>query len=108
MGDRLATVLGYIGFSLSKLRGRSEDDQHELAERVALVMTEKLGPNERRLMFVSAMMAAEPTDQEYIAWVLGGAVPFDDSQYPYWQMFLSRADNGEEDRAPFQRSGEAA
>ena len=104
MGDRLATVLGYIGFSLSKLRGRSEDDQHELAERVALVMPEKLGPNERRLMFVSAMMAAEPTDQEYIAWVLGGAVPFEDSKYPYWQMFLSRADNVEEDRALFQRS----
>ena len=103
MGDRLATVLGYIGFSLSKLRGRSEDDQHELAERVALVLA-KLGPKERRLMFVSAMMAAEATDQEYIAWVLGGAVPYADSQYPYWQLFLSRADDVEEDRAPFQRS----
>ncbi len=105
MADRLATVLAYIGFSLSKLRGRSEDDQHELAERVALVMAEKLGPTERRLMFVASMMAAEAVDQEYIAWVLGGAVvPFEDSEYPYWQMFLSRADAVEEDIAPFQRS----
>ena len=55
-------------------------------------------------MFVSAMMAAEATDQEYIAWILGGAVPLADSKYPYWQMFLSRADDVEEDRAPFQRS----
>ena len=103
MGDRLATVLGFVGYALSRLRGRSEDDQHALAERVALVMA-KLGPRERRLMFVASMMAAEPIDQEYIAWVLGGTEPFTDSKYPYWQMFFSRADDIEEDRAPFQRS----
>ena len=107
MGDRLVNVMAFIGHALSKLRGRSEDDQHELAERVALAMS-KLGPNERRLMFVSALMAAEAIDQEYIAWVLGGAVPFEDSKYPYWQMFLSRADSVEEDLAPFQRSSKAA
>ena len=107
MGDRLVAVMAFIWHALSKLRGRSEDDQHELAERVALVMS-KLGPNERRLMFVSALMAAEAVDQEYIGWVLGGAVPLEDSKYPFWQMYLSRADSVEEDLAPFQRSNEAA
>ena len=107
MGDRLATALGFVGYALSRLRGRSEDDQHELAERVAVSLA-ALGPNERRLMFVASMMAAEAVDQEYIAWVLGGAIPFEDSKYPYWQMFLSRADGVEEDIAPFQRSGKAA
>ena len=107
MGDRLATVLGFVGYALSRLRGCSDDDQHELAERVAVSLA-ALGPNERRMMFVASMMAAEAVDQEYIGWVLGGAVPFDDSKYPYWQMYLSRADSIEEDRAPFQRPDAAA
>ena len=67
-----------------------------------------LGPNERRMIFVASMMAAEAVDQEYIAWVLGGAIPFDDSKYPYWQMLLSRADGIGEDIAPFHRPNGAA
>ena len=105
MGERIGAVRGLVGYALAKLRGRSEDDQHELAERVAVSLA-ALGPNERRMIFVASMMAAEAVDQEYVAWVLGGAIPFEDSKYPYWQMFLSRADNVEEDRAPFQRSSE--
>ena len=103
MGDRIVTVLGFVGYALSRLRGCSDDDQHELAERVAVSLA-ALGPKERRLMLVASMMAAEPIDQEYIGWVLGGAMPLTDSKYPYWQMYLSRADNVEEDLAPFQRS----
>ena len=68
----------------------------------------RLGARVRGRMFVSAMMGAEATDQEYIAWMLGGAVPLADSKYPYWQMFLSRADDIEEDIAPFQRPNGAA
>ena len=107
MGDRIVTVLGFLAYALARLRGRGEDDQHALAERVAVSLA-ALGPNERRLMFVASMMAAEAVDQEYIAWVLGGAIPFEDSKYPYWQMYLSRADGVEEDIAPFQRPNEAA
>jgi hypothetical protein len=103
--DRIVAVLANIGQALEKLRRvRGEDDMHELAERIAAVMSDKLGPNERRLMFVSALMAAEAVDQEYVGWVLGGAVPFEDSKYPYWQMFLAREDDTEENRAAFQRS----
>ena len=37
MSERLVNVMAFIVSALSKLRGRSEDDRHELAERVALV-----------------------------------------------------------------------
>ena len=107
--DRLVGVLAYIGQALEKLRkAKCEDDRHELAERIALVMSDNLGPKERRCLFVASLMAAEPIDQEYVAWVLGGAVPFEDSKYPYWQIFLARADDAEEGRAVFQRSKAAA
>ena len=107
--DRIVAVLARIGQALAKLpKVRGEDAMHELAERIALVMSDKLGPNERRLMFVAALMAAEPVDQEYVAWVLGGAVPSEDSKYPFWQMYLAREDDTEEDRAPFRRSKVAA
>ena len=107
--DRIVGVLAEFGQALAKLpKARDEDAMHELAERIAAVMLEKFGKFERRLMFVGSCMAAEPVDQEYVAWVLGGAVPSEDSKYPYWQMFLAREDDGEEDRAPFQRSEVAA
>ena len=107
--DRIVAVLALIGQALSKLPKTSgEDAMHELAERIALVMSDKLGRNERRLMFVAGLMAAEPVDQEFVAWVLGGAVPLEDSKYPFWQMYLARQDDTEEDRAPFQRSEAAA
>ena len=107
--DRLVGVLALIGQALSKLRTvKCDDGRHELAERIALVMSDKLGPNERRLIFVASLMAAEPVDQAYVGWVLGGAVPSEDSKYPYWQMYLARQDDTEEDRAPFQRSKVAA
>ena len=107
--DRIVAVLARIGQALAKLpKVRGEDAMHELAERIALVMSDKLGPNERRLMFVASLMAAEPVDQEFVAWVLGGAVPLEDSKYPFWLMFLAREDDAEEDRAPFQRSKVAA
>ncbi len=103
--DRLVAVLAHIGQALEKLRkAKCDDDRHELAERIALVMSDKLGPGERRCMFVASLMAAEPIDQEYVAWVLGGAVPSEDSRYPYWQMFLAREDDVEENRAAFRRS----
>ncbi len=103
--DRIVTALAYLGHCLKKLRQVSgEDDRHELAERVASVLAEKLGPNERRCLFVAALMAAEPIDQQYIGWVLGGAVPAEDSKYPYWQMLLARADDDDENRAVFRRS----
>ncbi len=103
--DRIIGVLAYIGRSLVKLRkARGEDNQHELAERIAQAMSDKLGPRERRCLFVASLMAAEPVDQAYIGWVLGGAVPSEDSKYPYWQMVLARADDDEENRAAFQRS----
>ena len=109
MSDRIVGVLALIGQALEKLRTvKCDDDQHELAERISQAMSDKLGPNERRLMFVAALLAAEPVDQEYVGWVLGGAVPLEDSKYPYWQMFLAREDDGEEDRAPFRRSEVAA
>ena len=108
MSDRIVAVLALIGQALAKLpKVKCEDDQHELAERIASVLSDKLGPNERRLMFVASLMAAEPGDQEFVGWVLGGAVPLDDSKYPYWQMYLARQDDIEEDRAPFQRSNAA-
>ncbi len=104
--DRIIALLAVIGHALEKLRkARGEDDMHELAERIAQAMSDQLGPNERRCLFVAALMAAEPIDQEYVAWVLGGAVPSEDSKYPYWELFLARADDIEESRAPFQRSG---
>ncbi len=107
--DRIVGVLAHIGHALEKLRkAKCDDDRHQLAERIALVLSDKLGPNERRLMFVAALMAAEPIDQEFVAWVLGGAVPSEDSKYPFWQMFLARADDTEENRAPFQRSNAEA
>ena len=107
--DRLVGVLAYIGQALEKLRkAKCDDDRHELAERIAVVMSDKLGPNERRCLFVASLMAAEPVDQEFVGWVLGGAVPSEDSKYPYWQMYLARGDDDEEDRAPFQRSEAAA
>ena len=109
MSDRIVAVLARIGRALAKLpKVKCEDDQHELAERIASVMSDKLGPNERRLMFVASLLSGEPIDQEYVAWVLGGAVPSEDSKYPYWQMYLARQDDAEEDRAPFQRSEAAA
>ena len=109
MSDRIVAVLALIGHALAKLpKARDEDAMHELAERIAQAMSDKLGPNERRLMFVAALMAAEPVDQEFVAWVLGGAVPAEDSKYPYWELFLAREDDIEEDRAPFQRSEVAA
>ena len=109
MSDRIVTVLARIGQALEKLpKVRGEDAMHELAERIALVMSDEFGPNERRLMFMASLMAAEPVDQEYVAWVLGGAVPSEDSKYPFWQMYLARQDDDEEDRAPFQRSEVAA
>ncbi len=103
--DRIVGVLAVIGHALEKLRkAKCDDDRHELAEGIALVLSDNLGPGERRCLFVAALMAAEPVDQEYIAWVLGGAVPFEDSKYPYWQMFLAREDDVEENRAAFRRS----
>ncbi len=103
--DRIVAVLAHIGHTLEKLRkAKCDDDRHELTERMALVMSDKLGPGERRCMFVASLMAAEPVDQEYVAWVLGGAVPIEDSKYPYWQMFLAREDDVEENRAAFRRS----
>ena len=109
MSDRIVGVLALIGHALEKLRkAKCDDDQHELAERIAQAISDNLGPKERRALFVASLMAAEPVDQEYIAWVLGGAVPFEDSKYPYWQMFLARQDDDEENRAPFQRSEAAA
>ena len=109
MSDRIVAVLARIGRALAKLpKVKCEDDQHELAERIASVMSDKLGPNERRLMFVASLLSAEPIDQEYVAWVLGGTVPLEDSKYPFWQMYLAREDDAEEDRAPFQRSEVAA
>ena len=103
--DRIVALLAYIGHCLGKLRqAQDEDERHKLAERIALVMTEKLGPNERRCVFVASLMAAEPIDQEYIGWVLGGAVPAEDSRYPYCQMLLERTDDDEEARAAFRRS----
>ena len=109
MDDRIVDVLAHIGQALEKLpKAHGEDDMHQLAERIASVMSDKLGPNERRCIFVAALMAAEPIDQEFVAWVLGGAAPLEDSKYPYWQMFLAREDDSEEDRAPFQRSEVAA
>ena len=109
MSDRIVGVLALIGQALAKLpKVRGEDAMHELAERIALVMSDKLGRNERRLMFVASLMAAEPVDQEFVGWVLGGAVPLEDSKYPFWQMYLAREDDAEEDRAPFQRSEVAA
>ena len=109
MSDRIVGVLALIGQALEKLRTvKCDDDRHELAERISQAMSDKLGPNERRLMFVAALLAAEPVDQEYVGWVLGGAVPLEDSKYPYWQMYLVRQDDDEEDRAPFQRSEAAA
>ncbi len=103
--DRLVGVLAYIGHALAKLRQvNCDDDRHELAERIALVLSDKLGPGERRCLFVASLMAAEPIDQEYVAWVLGGAVPSEDSKYPYWQMFLAREDDSDEMRATFRRS----
>ena len=106
--DRIVAVLALIGQALEKLRkARDEDAQHELAEKMAVEMS-ALGPNERRCMFVAALLAAETIDQEYVGWVLGGAVPSEDSKYPYWQMALAREDGAEEDRAPFQRSEVAA
>ncbi len=105
MSDRIVAVLAIIGQALAKLpKARTEDDMHELAERIAQAMSDKLGPFERRCMFNGSLMAAEPVDQSYVAWVLGGAVPFEDSKYPYWQMVLAREDDDEENRAPFQRS----
>ncbi len=107
--DRIVAVLALIGQALEKLRKvKCDDDRHELAERIALVLSDKLGPNERRCLFVASLMAAEPVDQEYVAWVLGGAVPFEDSKYPYWQMFLAREDDTEENRAAFRRSNAEA
>lgn len=107
--DRILEVLAFIARMLKKLRkARGEDERHELAERIAAMMCDKLGPNERQCIFVASVMAAEPIDQEYIGWVLGGAVPAQDSKYPFWQMVLARADDDEESRAPFQRSGKAA
>ncbi len=107
--DRIVAVLAYIGQALEKLRKvKCDDDRHELAERIALVLSDKLGPNERRCLFVASLMSAESVDQEYVAWVLGGAVPAEDSKYPFWQMFLAREDDTEEDRAPFQRSNSEA
>ncbi len=109
MADRIVAVLALIGQALEKLpKARGEDDMHQLAERIAQAMSDKLGPKERRAMFVGSLMSAEPVDQEYVAWVLGGAVPAEDSKYPYWQMFLAREDNTEEDLAPFQRSNSEA
>ncbi len=106
MADRIIAVLAVIGHALEKLRkARGEDDMHELAERIAQAVSDQLGPNERRCLFVASLMAAEPIDQEYVAWVLGGAVPSEDSKYPYWQMFMAREDDSEEMRAAFQRSG---
>ncbi len=103
--NRLVVVLAYIGHSLAKLRkARGENDMHEIAERMAAVMSEKFHPSERRCMFVASLMAAEPVDQEYIAWVLGGAIPLEDSKYPYSQMFFARERSDEENRAAFQRS----
>ncbi len=105
MADRIVNVLAMIGHTLEKLRkAKCDDDRHELAERIALVMSDKLGPGERRCMFVATLMAAEPIDQEYVAWVLGGAVPSEDSKYPYWQIFMAREDSDEENRAAFRRS----
>ena len=107
--DRIVGVLARIGQALEKLRkAKCDDDRHELAERIAAVMSDKLGPNERRCLFVASLMAAEPVDQEYVGWVLGGAAPMEDSKYPYWELFLARADETEEDRAPFRRSEAAA
>ena len=107
--DRIVGVLALIGQALSKLRTvKCDDGRHELAERIALVMSDKLGPNERRLIFVASLMAAEPVDQEFVGWVLGGAVPLEDSKYPFWQMFLAREDDTEENRASFQRSNAEA
>ncbi len=107
--DRIVAVLARIGQALEKLpKARTEDDMHELAERIAQAMSSDLGPKERRCMFNGSLMAAEPVDQSYIGWVLGGAVPIEDSKYPYWQMFLAREDDTEESRAPFQRSEAAA
>ena len=109
MSDRIVAVLARIGQALEKLRTvKCDDDRHELAERIAAVMSGEFGPNERRLMFVASLMAAEPIDQEYVGWVLGGAVPSEDSKYPYWQMYLAREDVDEENRAAFQRSNEEA
>ena len=109
MSDRIVAVLALIGHALAKLpKARDEDAMHELAERIAQAMSDKLGPNERRLMFVASLLSAEPIDQEYVGWVLGGAVPLEDSKYPFWQMALAREDDDEEDRAPFQRSEVAA
>ena len=109
MSDRIVGVLARIGQALAKLpKARDEDAMHELAERIAQTMSDDFGPNERRLMFMASLMSAEPVDQEYVACVLGGAVPLEDSKYPYWQMFLAREDDAEEDRAPFQRSEVAA
>ena len=109
MADRIVGVLAEFGRALAKLpKARDEDAMHELAEGMAAFMSDKLGPNERRFMFVAALLAAEPIDQEYVAWVLGSAVPLEDSKYPYWQMFLAREDGAEEDRAPLQRSEAAA
>ena len=105
--DRIIAVLAIIGQALAKLRTvKCEDDRHELAERIALVMSNQLCPRARRCVFVAALMAAEAVDQEYVAWVRGGAVPSEDSKYPYWQMFLAREDEDEENRAAFQRSTE--
>ena len=109
MSDRIVAVLALIGQALLHLpKASGEDAMHELAERIASMMSDQLGPNERRLMFVAALMAAEPVDQEYVAWVLGGAVPLEDSKYPFWQMALAREDGAEEDRAPFRRPKVAA
>ncbi len=109
MADRIVGVLALIGQALEKLpKARGEDDMHELAERIAQAMSDRLGPKERRAMFVGSLMSAEPIDQEYVAWVLGGAVPAEDSKYPYWQMFLAKEDDTEESRAPFQRSNSEA
>ena len=109
MSDRIVAVLALIGQVLLHLpKASGEDAMHELAERIALVMSDNLGPNERRLMFVASLMAAEPVDQEFVGWVLGGAVPSEDFKYPFWQMFLAREDDAEEDRAPFRRSEAAA
>ena len=109
MSDRIVGVLAEFGRALAKLpKARDEDAMHELAEGMASLMLKKFGKFERRLMFLSSFMAAEPIDQEYVAWVLGGAVPLQDSKYPYWQMFLARQDDTEEDRAPWRRSEVAA
>ena len=90
--DRIVAVLAYAGHCLEMLRkARSEDDMHEIAERMATVAKAKLHPSERRCNLVSALMAAETIDQEYVAWVLGGAAPLEDSKYPYWDLVLRNA-----------------